>query len=170
MTTTTASTVIAATDGSALGNPGPAGWAYYIDEGSWAAGSFTRATNNAAELQAVLELLRALPGDVDVQIRADSQYVINALYGTGGRKAWVHGWKRKGWKTASGTPVANREVIAEIADRMATRPGRTEFVWVRAHQARGGDPWNEAADARAFEAAKAAQAGRPAAAGPGYRR
>ncbi|BAV86430.1 ribonuclease HI [Rothia aeria] len=33
------SEIIAAADGSALGNPGPAGWAWYIDDNHWAAGA-----------------------------------------------------------------------------------------------------------------------------------
>ncbi len=52
-------TIIAAADGSALGNPGPAGWAWYVDEGCWAAGGWPSATNNRGELTAVLELLHA---------------------------------------------------------------------------------------------------------------
>ena len=53
-------TITAAADGSALGNPGPAGWAWYIDENNWAAGGWKHATNNKGELKAVLELIREL--------------------------------------------------------------------------------------------------------------
>ncbi|HET8591011.1 MAG TPA: hypothetical protein VFM01_15345, partial [Nakamurella sp.] len=51
-------TLIAAADGSALGNPGPAGWAWYIDDDRWAAGGWPHGTNNMGELTAVLDLLR----------------------------------------------------------------------------------------------------------------
>ena len=40
--------IIAAADGSALGNPGPAGWAWYVDDSCWAAGGWPHATNNQA--------------------------------------------------------------------------------------------------------------------------
>lgn len=163
-------TLVAATDGSALGNPGPAGWAYYIDEGSWAAGNFPRATNNVGELRAVLELLRAVPAAVPLEVRADSQYVIKALYGMGGQPAWIHGWRRRGWKTATGTPVANQDLIVAIDALLTGRSAPVTFVWVKAHRAVGGDPWNEAADARANAAAQAARAGRAPACGPGYTR
>ena len=52
-------TITAAADGSALGNPGPAGWAWYIDDDRWAAGGWKHGTNNMGELKAVLELFRA---------------------------------------------------------------------------------------------------------------
>ena len=48
--------IIAAADGSALGNPGPAGWAWYIDENHWAAGGWEHGTNNMGEIKAVLDL------------------------------------------------------------------------------------------------------------------
>ena len=52
-------TITAAADGSSLGNPGPAGWAWYVDDDCWAAGGWESSTNNRGELTAVLELLRA---------------------------------------------------------------------------------------------------------------
>jgi len=163
------SSLIVATDGSSLGNPGPSAWAYYVDAGCWAAGGFARATNNVAELTAVQQLLLAAPGDVDLEIHADSQYVIDALAGRNGKRPWVAGWRARGWKTAAGAPVANRELIEPIDALLRSRPGRTVFVWVRAHQRTGGDPWNEAADARAQEAAQAVRAGRAVPTGPGWR-
>ena len=48
--------IIAAADGSALGNPGPAGWAWYIDDDHWASGGWAHGTNNMGELKAVLDL------------------------------------------------------------------------------------------------------------------
>ena len=53
------SEIIAAADGSALGNPGPAGWAWYIDDNHWAAGGWEHGTNNMGELKAVLDLFEA---------------------------------------------------------------------------------------------------------------
>ncbi len=50
--------LVAAADGSAIGNPGPAGWAWYVDEDCWASGGWAHGTNNMGELTAVLDLLQ----------------------------------------------------------------------------------------------------------------
>ena len=44
--------IIAAADGSSLSNPGPAGWAWYVDDDRWGAGGWARGTNNMGELMA----------------------------------------------------------------------------------------------------------------------
>ena len=73
-------TIIAAADGSALGNPGPAGWGWYVDDGCWAAGGWSRGTNNKAELTAVLDLLQQTAHlDEDLLVYCDSTYVINSV-------------------------------------------------------------------------------------------
>lgn len=169
MTTTSAAPLIVATDGSSLKNPGPAAWAWFASEDCWASGNFAKATNNEVELRAVLELLRSVPDHLPLEIRADSQYVINALHGMHGKPAWTVNWRRRDWRKSDGSPVLNRELIEPIDDLLRRRAGSTTFVWVKAHQSRGGDPWNEAADARAFAAAQAAQQGRLGTSGPGYR-
>ena len=90
-------TIVAAADGSALGNPGPAGWAWYVDDDRWAAGGWPSATNNQGELTAVLQLLRATKATGEpLHILCDSQYAINAC------TTWLAGWKRKGWRKADG--------------------------------------------------------------------
>lgn len=153
-------TIIAAADGSALGNPGPAGWAWYVDESCWAAGGWETSTNNRGELTAVLELLRATAHTgQDLLIQADSQYVINSL------TKWRHGWKRRGWRKADGKPVLNDDLIKELDAALIGREVR--FEWVRGHV---GHPLNEAADARARAAATAFQRGTAVPAGPGWTR
>ena len=72
-------TIVAAADGSALGNPGPAGWAWYVDDDRWAAGGWPKAMNNQGELTAVLQLLRATKDTGEpLHILCDSQYAIKA--------------------------------------------------------------------------------------------
>ena len=73
-------TITAAADGSSLGNPGPAGWAWYVDEDTWDAGGWPKGTNNLGELTAILRLLQATAetGD-ELHILADSQYAINVV-------------------------------------------------------------------------------------------
>lgn len=151
-------TITAAADGSALGNPGPAGWAWYIDDSQWRAGGWPRATNNQGELMAVIDLLHATADqpDTPLVILCDSQYVINSV------TQWMPGWKRRGWRKADGKPVLNRELLESLDEAISGRNVR--FEWVKGH---AGHPLNEAADDRARAAATAFQRGTVADAGPG---
>lgn len=151
--------IIAAADGSALGNPGPAGWAWYIDDDHWASGGWAHGTNNMGELKAVLDLFEATASCPEAKLRVycDSQYVINSL------TKWMPGWKKKGWKKSDGKPVLNRDLL-EALDQALT--GRDyEFIWVKGH---AGHELNEKADSLANGAARAYQEGREPAHGPGF--
>ncbi|MBT2533142.1 ribonuclease HI family protein [Arthrobacter sp. ISL-48] len=152
-------TITAAADGSALGNPGPAGWAWYVDDGCWRAGGWPHGTNNQGELMAVLDLFRATAHvpEEDLRILCDSQYVINSI------TKWMPGWKRKGWRKADGKPVLNVELLKELDRELAGR--KYTFEWVKGH---AGHDLNEAADERARAAATAYQQGVAARSGPGF--
>ena len=151
-------TITAAADGSALGNPGPSGWAWYVDRDNWDAGGWKHATNNIGELTAVLELFRATAHlDDDLLILCDSQYVINCV------SKWMPGWKKKGWRKADGKPVLNVELLKEIDEAIVGR--RFRFEWVKGH---AGHPLNEAADARARAASEAFARGASVPSGPGF--
>jgi len=150
-------TIRAAADGSALGNPGPAGWAWYIDDDNWSAGGWKHATNNQGELTAVLQLFRETKHlDDDLLILCDSQYVINCV------TKWMPGWKRKGWRKADGKPVMNVDLLKEIDAELIGR--RYRFEWVKGH---ANHPLNEAADARARAVSEAFQRGSAIPSGPG---
>ncbi|KRE78361.1 ribonuclease HI family protein [Arthrobacter sp. Soil763] len=152
-------TIRAAADGSALGNPGPAGWAWYVNDDCWRAGGWPHGTNNQGELMAVLDLFRAtahLP-DEDLHILCDSQYVINSV------TKWMPGWKRKGWRKSDGKPVLNVDLLKDIDRALAGR--KYTFEWVRGH---AGHDLNEAADDRARAAATAYQQGVAVRQGPGF--
>jgi ribonuclease HI len=152
-------TITAAADGSALGNPGPAGWAWYVNDDCWRAGGWPHGTNNQGELMAVLDLLRAtshVPQE-DLRILCDSQYVINSI------TKWMPGWKRKGWRKADGKPVLNVDLLKELDRELAGR--KYTFEWVKGH---AGHDLNEAADERARAAATAYQQGVAARSGPGF--
>ena len=151
-------TITASADGSALGNPGPAGWAWYIDDSTWAAGGWKHATNNQGELKAVLELFRATAHvDDDLHILCDSQYVINSI------TKWMPGWKKKGWRKGDGKPVLNLDLLQELDAAIAGR--RYRFEWVKGHV---GHVLNEAADARARAVAEAYARGATIPSGPGF--
>lgn len=154
-------TITAAVDGSSLGNPGPAGWAWVVSADCWDAGGWPSGTNNLGELNAVLELLKAtaqagLAGE-DLHILADSQYAINVI------SKWSPGWKKRGWVKADKKPIKNLELIQEIDRAMQ---GRTvTFEWVKGH---AGHPLNERADDAARSCAEAYRDGRDIPRGPGF--
>lgn len=153
-------TIIAAADGSALGNPGPCGWAWYIDDQNWAAGGSPHGTNNRGELSAVLELLHATAGvDEPLRILCDSKYVIDSI------TKWMPGWKRRGWRKADGGAVLNRDLMEALDAAMQGRD--VTFEWVKGH---AGHDLNEAADQRANAAAKAYQRKAEPQRGPGFAR
>ena len=151
-------TITAAADGSSLGNPGPAGWAWYVDEDTWDAGGWPQGTNNLGELTAILRLLEATAetGE-ELHILADSQYAINVV------SKWRLGWKKRGWTKADKKPIKNLELIQEIDRAMEGR--RVTFKWVKGH---AGHRMNERADDLARACAEAYQAGRTPAPGPGF--
>ena len=151
-------TITAAADGSSLGNPGPAGWAWYVDEDTWDAGGWPQGTNNLGELTAILRLLEATAetGE-ELHILADSQYAINVV------SKWRLGWKKRGWTKADKKPIKNLELIQEIDRAMEGR--RVTFEWVKGH---AGHHMNERADDLARACAEAYQAGRTPEPGPGF--
>jgi ribonuclease HI len=92
------------------------------------------------ELTAVIEALHALAGTREpLDLCTDSTYVIRGI------TEWIHGWRRRGWKTAEGQPVLNRELWERLAAVVAAR-GPTSIYW---HYVRGHSdiPGNERADA-----------------------
>ena len=151
-------TITAAADGSSIGNPGPAGWAWYVDEDTWDAGGWPQGTNNLGELTAILRLLQATAetGE-ELHILADSQYAINVV------SKWRLGWKKRGWTKADKKPIKNLELIQEIDRAMEGR--RVTFEWVKGH---AGHHMNERADDLARACAEAYQAGRTPEPGPGF--
>ena len=134
--------VAAACDGACSGNPGPGGWGCLLRFDNGAVQEFGAAaadtTNNRMELTAaltLLEKLRDLPRHPQLTIRTDSKYLID------GYSRWIQGWKRKGWRTAAGAPVLNRDLWEALdAARLPDLP----FTYVKGHS---GDPDNDRCDA-----------------------
>jgi len=133
------------TDGSCHGNPGPGGWGAILRwEGRERelSGGAAETTNNQMELMAVIEGLKALREACEVEVFTDSKYVMD------GMKSWIHGWKKRGWKTASKQPVKNIEYWQSL-DREVARH-QVRWTWVKGHS---GHPENERADLLANEQA-----------------
>src|SRR4051812_20549360 len=94
------------TDGASRGNPGPGGWAAIIigeHDVVELAGAKDPATNNQMELQAVIEGLAHVGNNHEVELHADSRYVLNGI------EKWVDGWVKNGWKTMAKKPVENKD-------------------------------------------------------------
>ncbi|MDQ3073872.1 MAG: ribonuclease HI, partial [Bacteroidota bacterium] len=85
------------TDGAALGNPGPGGYAVILRYGKHVkelSEGFRYTTNNRMELLAVIKGIEALTRtDMPVHIYSDSQYVVKAI-----TERWVFGWEKKNFK------------------------------------------------------------------------
>lgn len=116
------------TDGACSGNPGPGGWGAILRAGSaekemW--GGEPETTNNRMEMLAVIRALEVLKRPVSARIYTDSQYVQK------GMTEWIHGWKRRGWKTAGKEPVKNEDLWRQL-DTVAALHA-VEWVWVRGH-------------------------------------
>jgi ribonuclease HI len=131
------------TDGSCLGNPGPGGWAWAVEDGASASGGEAHTTNQRMEVTAVVRALQALEGPLHVV--SDSTYVVNCFH-----QQWWVGWERRGWRNTQGKPVANQDLWRELL-ALALDAGRpVTFQWVKGHS---GHPMNDRVDLLATEAA-----------------
>lgn len=137
---------VAYTDGACTGNPGPGGWGVVLlgeDGRQELSGGAPATTNNRMELTAVIEALRHVPADAPMHVVTDSEYVMK------GMTQWLAGWRRRGWRTSTGSAVLNRELWETLA---ALAGARVTWEWVRGHT---GHPENERADALARAQARA---------------
>ena len=121
--------VIIYTDGACSGNPGPGGWGailMYKGTKKEISGAMKNTTNNIMEITAVLEALKCLKVESDVQVYSDSAYVVNAF-----KQGWIYNWIKKGWKTAGGESVKNKELWQELY--ALTKKHTVEFIKVKGH-------------------------------------
>jgi ribonuclease HI len=131
------------TDGACKGNPGPGGWGALLKSGSTEKelfGGEANTTNNRMEMMAVIQALEALKRPCKVNLYLDSKYVLQGI------TEWIHGWKARGWRTASKEPVKNVELWQRLDAIVSTGGHEIDWRWVRGHT---GDPGNERADALA---------------------
>jgi len=134
------------TDGACSGNPGPGGWGALLrfnGAEKTISGAEADSTNNRMELMAAISALELLKRPCKVSITTDSVYVKNGI------TQWIHGWKKRGWKTASKQPVKNVDLWQRL-DK-ATQPHEVSWHWVKGHS---GHAENEIADQLATAAIK----------------
>ena len=126
------------TDGACLGNPGPGGWGVLLH---WRgverelSGGEADTTNNRMELMAAIAALESLREPCEVILHTDSQYVRQGIL------EWMSSWIRRGWKTAGGAPVKNRDLWERL--HLAAARHQVDWRWVKGHS---GDPGNERVD------------------------
>ena len=139
------------TDGACLGNPGPGGWGALLrckGRERELSGGDPATTNNRMELMGAIMALETLSEPCTVVLHTDSQYVRQGI------TQWMPNWVRRGWKTAGGDPVKNRDLWERL--ELATRRHAIDWRWVKGHS---GDPDNERVDVLARNAALKLRAG-----------
>jgi ribonuclease HI len=127
------------TDGAARGNPGPGGWGAVVvtpDEVvTELGGGSPHTTNNKMELSgaiAAFEAIANVPGPVTIY--TDSTYLIKGI------TQWVWGWRKKEWRTATGSEVLNRELWERLFALTGARGSRAiDWRWVRGHVGTAGN-------------------------------
>ena len=132
------------TDGACLGNPGPGGWGVLLH---WRgverelSGGEADTTNNRMELMAAIAALESLREPCTVVLHTDSQYVRQGIL------EWMAAWIRRGWKTAGGAPVKNRDLWERL--HAAAARHHVDWRWVKGHS---GHDENERVDQLANKA------------------
>lgn len=143
-------TIFIYSDGACSGNPGPGGWAAVIlfPEGRVLelGGGERPTTNNRMEMKGAIAALAAVQDRPEpVKLYTDSGLLINGI------KGWIHGWKKKGWLTAAGQPVVNRDLWELLDSLAAARRGALSWGHVKGH---AGHEINERCDAIAVAFSK----------------
>ncbi len=111
------------------GNPGPGGWGailMYRNHKKEISGAKLDTTNNIMELTAVVEALKLIKFPCSIKVYSDSAYVINGF-----TQGWIYNWMKKGWKTADGSPVKNKELWQTLYQ--FTQIHKIEFIKVKGH-------------------------------------
>ena len=126
------------TDGACKGNPGVGGWGVLIKSSNYInelKGYEQLTTNNRMELIAVIEGIKSIEKNANIEITTDSKYVKNGI------NLWIDNWKKNDWKTSSKKPVKNKELWLDL-DKLVQNYN-IEWKWVKGHS---GHPGNERAD------------------------
>lgn len=126
------------TDGSCSTATKLGGWAAVIrqPEGMTTLdGQARETTSNRMELLAAIRALQSFAEPREIILYTDSKYVQRGI------TEWLEGWKDRGWKTASGNPVANQDLWKKL-DTLNQRL-EVQWRWVKGHD---GNVYNERAD------------------------
>ena len=130
--------VVIYTDGACSGNPGPGGWGAILVWGEHTKelqGGEAETTNNRMELLAAISALETLKRPMAIELWTDSAYVKDGI------SSWIHGWKKRGWKTADKKPVKNEDLWKRLDS--ARERHTIDWRWIKGH---AGHAMNERAD------------------------
>jgi ribonuclease HI len=126
------------TDGACRGNPGPGGWGVLLrhkERELELFGGDPDTTNNRMELMAAIQGLTSLKRPCSAIVTTDSIYVMKGI------SEWLPNWVRRGWRTASNSPVKNADLWQLLVN--AQQPHQVDWRWVKGHSGHAG---NERAD------------------------
>ena len=132
------------TDGSAMPNPGPGGFAVIEQQPDGSGkpvilGSEKYSTNIRMEGLAMIAAIK-YAGAEGCEIHSDSEFWINVL------TKWADGWQARGWRKSTGE-IKNLDIVKELHKLYHTYP--VKLIWIRGHV---GTELNELADHWANEA------------------
>eukprot|EP01122_Echinamoeba_exundans_P016427 TRINITY_DN831_c0_g1_i1.p2 TRINITY_DN831_c0_g1~~TRINITY_DN831_c0_g1_i1.p2 ORF type:complete len:368 (-),score=50.82 TRINITY_DN831_c0_g1_i1:2431-3534(-) len=99
----------------------------------------SRQTNQRAEIYAVIRLLEQADERISLEIRTDSNYVVQAM------TSWRIGWQKKNWQV----PLENKDLFQYLI-YLCSRRAPIQWTHVRGHV---GEPGNEIADQLAVKGA-----------------
>ena len=97
------------------------------------------------------DMVVKLAEHLDVPLRERNELLLDSM------TKWVHGWKKKGWKTAAGQPVKNQDLVMALEEEIA-RHAEVRWHWVKGHETgaeHAHKALNDRADKLAVAAAKA---------------
>ena len=118
---------------------GPGGWGAVLmcdDKKKEISGYSENTTNNIMEITAVIEALKLLKYECEVEIYSDSAYVVNAF-----KQKWIDNWKKNNWKNSNKENVKNKELWQEL-DRLVNIH-KVKFIKVKGH---ADNEWNNRCD------------------------
>lgn len=156
------------TDGSALKNPGKAGYGYlikyYLQEENRAPKQiiitgnqgYIVSTNNRMEMMAVINSLQKLAELIKdekfitkrINLFTDSKLIADAI-----NLNWIQKWTANNWFTFSNSPVKNKdlwEIIQQLIELFKQNQILLKFIWIKGHN---GNTYNELVDHLAGSAA-----------------
>lgn len=116
------------TDGACSGNPGVGGWGailIYKDNKKELYGGNLYTTNNKMELTAVIEALKSLKKECEIDLYTDSKYVKDGI------TEWLYNWKKNNWKNSQKKDVLNKELWQELDNLQSSH--KINWYWVKGH-------------------------------------
>lgn len=116
------------TDGACSGNPGVGGWGailIYKDNKKELYGGNLHTTNNKMELTAVIEALKSLKKECEIDLYTDSKYVKDGI------TEWLYNWKKNNWKNSQKKDVLNKELWQELDSLQENH--KINWYWVKGH-------------------------------------